>query len=117
MGKPYPSQIRYNIENPTITFRMKREEKNQIESLARKTGKSISQLVRENLLEVKNEYDEGYHHGHDNGYKKACEQWKIWFLCNVCGKRIYLEPNSDAHQVVIQYMREHGWTHSQCVTQ
>ena len=46
MVKKFPSQIKYEKNNPNITFRMKKHEKEKIGQMARKSGKSVSNLVR-----------------------------------------------------------------------
>ena len=104
--KKYPSQIKYEKNNPTITFRMKKHEKERIRLMVESSGKSISQLVRENLLQAEKNYSDAY--------EKGKEQHRIWIFCNVCGKAIYILPNSNDHKAIIEYMKENRWGHPNC---
>jgi flagellar biosynthesis/type III secretory pathway protein FliH len=89
MRKKYPSQIRYEKNNPTITFRMTKEEKERIEQMAAVTGTSVSDLVRMALFELEKEitgmyqdaYDDGFASGKQEGFKegevKGRNKWAI----------------------------------------
>ena len=48
------------------------------------------------------------------GYDQAEKDHQIWYYCNVCGKRMEMSPNDDAHKAMIGYMEEHGWGHVSC---
>ena len=50
----------------------------------------------------------------DEGYNQAKEEYQIWYYCAVCGKRIDMEPNTDAHKAMIGYMKQNGWRHESC---
>ena len=50
----------------------------------------------------------------DKGYNQAKEEHQIWYYCAVCGKRMDMEPNTDAHKAMIRFMKEHGWGHTSC---
>jgi hypothetical protein len=117
MAKPYPSQIRYNYEHPTMTIRMTRYEKQEIESLALKSGKKPSQLVRDTLLKAVKDYQNAYDQGYNNGHKRSVTDWRIWYFCNKCKKILYIQPNTEPHKAVIQYMADHGWAHQTCTKQ
>ncbi len=90
MRKLYPSQIRYEKNNPTITFRMKKQEKERIKQMAKKSGNSVSELVRIALLNLENNISEEY----NNGYLKGKNDWAIWCYCWTCKKPIFIKPNS-----------------------
>ena len=97
MRKLYPSKIRYLNENPTITFRMKKEEKKRIQQMAKASGKSVSQLVRIALLNQEGNFSEAF----DNAYNKGMNEWAIWCFCWKCKKSIHIKPNSDDHKKII----------------
>ncbi len=113
MRKKYPSQIRYEKNNPTITIRMKKAEKEKIQQLAQKAGKNISTLVRTSLLESqknfsatsKKSYDQGKQEGitigqqigYKEGYSKGSSDWAIWIECWKCRKTLFIKPNSEDH--------------------
>jgi len=71
MSKVYPPQVRYYNENPCITFRLKRDEKERIELLAERSDKSISLLVRESLLNAEKLDSESYEKGKEAGYNSS----------------------------------------------
>lgn len=100
MRKLYPSQIRYLKENPTITFRMKKKEKEKIKQMANKSGKSVSQLVRIALLDLEENFSKDY----NNAYSKGMTDWSIWCFCWKCKKSIYIKPKSDEHNKIIEKM-------------
>ena len=112
--KKYPSQIKYEENNPTITFRMKKHEKDIIREMSKKFEKSISQLVRESLLEARKEYSDAYDKGHLDGFKEGSVEWASWFYCSKCGEKIFIKPNSNVHKIIIGYMKEHHWVHAEC---
>jgi flagellar biosynthesis/type III secretory pathway protein FliH len=126
MGKKkYPAQLRYEAKNPAITFRMKKYEKEMIQEMAKKSGKSVSELVRYALLNLQKDfsesynktyndghkkgYDEGYEKGKKNGYKNGYEngtnEWAIWVPCYNCWKPLFIKPNTDDHKKTIDEMK------------
>jgi len=114
MTRLYPSQIRYYDEHPAMTFRLRKEEKEILKLLVERSGKSISQLVRETLLGAEKSNSEPYEKGFNDGYNKAALEWKVFYFCKVCGEMIYITPTSDSHEALVKYMDEHGWGHTKC---
>lgn len=55
-----------------------------------------------------------YDHGYNDGYAKGKEDHQIYYYCVVCGKPVYIAPNSNAHQAVVDLMNEKGWGHQAC---
>ena len=122
--KIFPSQRRYMDENPAITFRMKKEEKERIVQMADRSGKSVSELVRIALLDLEKnftatydkisnqEHRSGFDLGHNQGYKKGWDEgydkgridWTVWSYCYKCGKSVYIMPNSEDHTCMIDRM-------------
>ena len=116
--KIFPSQRRYMDENPAITFRMKREEKERIVQMAEMAGKSVSELVRVALLGLEEDFSEAYEKARSEGYKKgvmdAKVTYRIWFFCSVCGGVIDLLPHSNEHKAIIDYLKKERWVHQEC---
>lgn len=131
--KKFPSQIKYEENNPSISFRMKKKEKEKIRQMAKKSGISISELVRVSLLDLEKDFSEiynksnkeGYDQGRKDGFKEGIEKgntdgynngmnsWAIWINCWKCGKPFFIIPNSKEHKKVIDEMK--GWFgHDQC---
>ena len=109
MRKLYPSQIRYLKENPTITFRMKKNEQERIKQLANQSGKSVSELVRIALLDL----EENFSEDRKNSYNRGKNDWAIWCFCWKCGKPVYIEPNSYYHNEICDRMKGNV-SHFQC---
>jgi len=121
MRKKYASQLRYEKNNPTITFRMTIKEKELIQNMALRSGISVSRLVRMALLDLEMDFSEGYEPiynsgkkdgekiGYDNGYedghKKGKEEWMIWVPCCFCHQNLYIQPNTENHQRVFDEMK------------
>jgi hypothetical protein len=113
-----PARIRYEQSHPTVSCRLSRDEyallKQRLEDLG---GISFADFVKDSLglLQLKMpDIDEIEERAWDECYNQAVEDCQIWFYCAVCGKRIDMEPNTDAHKAMIGFMKEHGWGHASC---
>ena len=129
MTKKYPSQKKYEDENPAITIRLKKREKEWIREMAEKAEKSVSELVRMALLDLEKDfcdatvasYDEGfedgfnkgYEEGNTKGYEKGMNDWAIWVYCWRCRNAFYIKPNSDQYKKLIE-VTDGYMEHSQC---
>ena len=60
MRKKYPSQIKYEKNNPTITFRVKTHEYEKIKQMVWKSGKNVSELVRIALLALEKDFSTAF---------------------------------------------------------
>lgn len=67
--------------------------------------------ILENLdKRLRKRYQEGY----GKGWQEAKARYCVTYFCSVCGG--VLEVISDKEkQAIRQYMREHGWSHGNCV--
>ena len=124
MGKKkyYPSQKRYLEKNPVVSFRLKTEEKRKIEEIAEMDSMTVGDYVRNFLRGIVQErkkdielYDKGFNDGFHEGHGWGVRESQIWFYCDVCGEPIDVEPDSNSHKAIIEYMKEHGWGHARCV--
>ena len=86
--KPFPSQERYHKKKPVVSFRLTREEKRQLEEIAKLDHMSIGQYVRNFLQGVIVERTTD----------------------------IEITPNSEVHKAIIDYLGEAGWAHTSCYT-
>lgn len=120
--KKFPSQIKYEQNNPTITIRLKKYEKEKIEGMAKKAGMSISRLVKISLLNLEEKdfsvaiqkakeegiqegKNIGYQQGLSEGYKKGSYDWSIGCYCWKCGKWFAIKPNSKDHNYIVDEMK------------
>jgi hypothetical protein len=124
--KLYPSQERYNANNPSVSFRLPKEEKKKLEKIAERDGKTIGEYVRDFLkgIVVKREkeitsynrgFKDGYARGFDKGYEQGKEDWQIWFKCSECGEPCYIRPNDKAHKEILKGFVFFGWAHKSCI--
>jgi len=115
MRKKYPSQIRYEENNPTITFRVTKEEKELIERIAKLSKRSVSTLVRMKLLDLEKEITLIYNQLKADADQKAKEKYALSYPCPICGSMIIIRPNSKSHNEIKQYLKENGWAHADCI--
>jgi flagellar biosynthesis/type III secretory pathway protein FliH len=134
VGKSYPSQERYDENNPSVSFRVPKLLLEKLKTMAAREGKTPGQYVRDFLTgkveERENEasiyqagYDEGRAKGEEEGYKRGVEDGRsagreatqIWFPCSVCGKQMHVVPGSELHKEIMQYVKRAGWGHAACI--
>ena len=117
MVKKFPSKIKYEKENPAITFRMKEDEKIKIKMMAKRSGKSVSELVRMALLDLEKDFTEFYEkvssERHTRGYVEGMNKNAIWVYCYRCQKSLYIDPNSENHRKIIE-ITTGMFKHDQC---
>jgi len=113
-----PARIRYEQSHPTVSCRLSRDEyallKQRLEDLG---GISFADFVKDSLglLQLKMPATEEIRYREwEEGYNDGVEEYQIWYYCAVCGKRMDMEPNTDAHKAMIGFMKEHGWGHASC---
>ena len=113
-----PARIRYEQSHPTVSCRLSRDEyallKQRLEDLG---GISFADFVKDSLglLQLKMPATEEIRYREwEEGYNDGVEEYQIWYYCAVCGKRMDMEPNTDAHKAIIRFMKEHGWGHASC---
>ena len=96
---------------------MKKNEKEKIKQMAEKTGKSISELIRIALLGLEGDFPDAFEEMGTKEYVKGMNENAIWFFCSVCGKSINIEPNSEIHNEIINYMKNRipSWVHPECL--
>ena len=109
-----PARIRYEQSHPTVSCRLDKDThallKQRLEDLG---GVSFADFVKDSLglLQLKMPDVEEIK---GEAYDQAKKNYQIWYFCNVCGKRIDMYPNDDAHKAMIGYMKDRGWAHAKC---
>jgi hypothetical protein len=110
-----PSRIRYEKNNPVVSFRIKKVWYDEFKAFLINQGLSIGDFFRIAFEKQKDSYERFKEKWYAEGYNKAVSDWQIWFFCKICGKRIDIEPNSDPHKDLIEYMKNKGWAHTECL--
>ena len=117
-----PSRIKYEKKNPVFSIRMPQEFHDEFQTLAEELGMSRREFMAVALKKQKinykrahnQGYNKGYNIGHKAGYEKGKQDWGVQFPCKICDELAYIQPNSDCHRAVIEFLRERGWVHEEC---
>lgn len=113
-----PARIRYEQSHPTVSCRLDKDTRDLLQQrLEDLGGVSFADFVKDSLglLQLKMpDIEEIKETAWGEGYNQATEEYQIWYYCAVCGKLIYIAPNSDSHKAIIGYMEEHRWGHASC---
>jgi hypothetical protein len=52
---------------------------------------------------------------YNRGWAEAYKSYSISYPCSICGALITITPNSEVHRVIIGYLRDKGWAHTECI--
>lgn len=104
-----PSKIRYDHSHPTVSIRVDRELYDQLKDLRERSGKSLGDILREALKQQAPSTKKAY----QLGYYAAKREFAVSYKCSVCGGNLAVK-SAEEKDAVAQYMREHGWAHSEC---
>ena len=118
-----PSRIRYEKTHPVVSFRVKDEWYDAFKAFLQEQNLSIGDFFRISYEKQKANYqkahnqgfNKGYRIGYNAGYEKGKEEWGIQFPCSICGELVYIPPNSDCHQAVIEFLKSRHWAHGKCI--
>ena len=112
----YPSQVRYDEKHPTLSFRLDRDEYNELSELSKKSETPIRTLVREavGLLAKGDRYHKGHSDGYRKGYETARKKYEIQYPCARCGKMMTMRPGDEDHKAMQQFLQKEGWYHQKC---
>ena len=116
-----PSRKRYEERNPTVSARVSRELKEQLQETMEKTGKSFADVLKEGLRvqepSAKEAYDRGYKAGHKAGKISGVAEGKKFYLgnCMYCRKSLYWDIARDSDRnLLIKIINESGLHHREC---
>ena len=111
-----PSRIRYEQNNPTISFRVSREVHDKLKDHLAKRGVSFADFVKESLgVQQIQMPDVGKikQAAWNEGYRKAKATYEICLSCSECQQPISIKPNSRLHEEIIDQF-EGLWFHTTC---
>ena len=112
-----PSRVRYEENHPVMSCRLSKADHNLLKQRLEELNISFATFVKNALdrLELKmSKIKKARDEGHKQGYDQAKKEHQIWYHCDTCQERININPNSESHKAIIQYMKEHEWGHSNC---
>lgn len=105
-----PAKIKYNQTHPTVSIRVSRDLYDRLKELRLKSGKTLGDILREALGKQAPTVKQAF----DRGYKVASEKFKVIYSCSKCGKPLEV-TTPDEKKNIAQYLKEHGWSHSECL--
>ena len=111
----YPSQIRYDLENPPLTIRVTKEIRNTLNEIKKevkkKKGVKITkgELVSDALRRYSKSYRRGYDKGVEEGRDRAEALFRITVPCFVCGKPIEITKNDAIYKDIKK--KYTSWAH------
>ena len=112
------------MSNPGVTFRVTPADRKRLDDLVKRTGKTLGQILRENLgLAERDEtaaFNRGSAHGQKLGFDRGLEHgrklYAVYFYCCVCRKDdLIVMPNSNTHKAVVDLLYAKGWGHTECI--
>ena len=112
-----PSRIKYEQNNPTISFRVSREVHDKLKDHLAKRHVSFADFVKESLgVQQIQIPDVGKikQAAWNQGYRKAKATYEIYLSCGECQQPISIKPNSDIHRAIIDHL-EGLWSHTTCL--
>ena len=110
-----PSRIRYEQEHPVISARISTDLYELLKEYLASRKESLADFIRESLGVQKPLIEKIEQAAWDKAYDRAVKDYEVWYYCAGCGKKITISPNGASHKAVIEYMKEHGWGHRNCI--
>ncbi len=124
-----PSRVRYEQENPTISFRLPKELHEELRQLLRDSNRSFADLAR-GLLEAQKPdwsrahergyedgfgegWQEGLKKGYAVGYDKAKKLYRVTYKCAICGEELEIDTPKEK-SAAARYLRNDNWGHADC---
>jgi flagellar biosynthesis/type III secretory pathway protein FliH len=132
-----PSRERYEQKKPVVSIRMPKELQDDLIRFLQETGRSRVTFIRIALNQLKADHKKAFDQGYDKGYKKGYDigkkdgetlgwetgyeqgkeqgkkDWAIWGYCMICGKLLYITPNSKEHRLLVDKMKK-ALFHPEC---
>jgi hypothetical protein len=105
-----PSRIKYEKSHPTISVRVSRELYDGLKNLMKITGKSMGDVLREALDKQMPSAKKAYQSGYDAGK----DLFAVSYHCYLCGEQMTVW-SKEQKEAAAQYMKSHGWSHTECI--
>ena len=121
-GISHQAELNMKRKTPVFSIRMPQEFHDEFQTLAEELGMSRREFMAVALKKQKinykrahnQGYNKGYNIGHKAVYEKGKQDWGVQFPCKICDELAYIQPNSDCHRAVIEFLRERVWVHEEC---
>ena len=114
-----PSRIKYEKNNPPVSFRVHKDIFDRIQQTKSVGGNSFADIFMAGLgkmearaRKLEEARKQGYDQGYQKGYHEAKLKYRITCSCSICGQDIEVTHPKDK-QSVGQNLK--GWAHPECV--
>ncbi len=94
-----PAKKRYDEKHPVVSVRLPRELKEFLDN--HKENKSYAEMVKEGLENAAKLQEQ-----FEKGYEKGRRDFEIWVYCSECGRRGTVIPNSEVHEMIIEFLAD-----------
>ena len=119
--KKPPSRIKYEQNNPVISFRASRDVYDRLEEVKAIEGMSNADILKvslgiiePNVKEYGDIKQEAYAEGWKHGHRDAEMAFKLVFRCCECGQFIEVK-NKEVREAAGRLLTERGWGHADCL--
>ena len=116
-----PARQRYVKTHPTVSFRLCKADLKGIRKLAKMEGKTLSQIIKEDLIKHATSYAKAYREAHDKAkqtyreaYNRAMQIDHITVECRVCGKPLVIKSTDPEWAGVLDALRWKHFRHPEC---
>jgi flagellar biosynthesis/type III secretory pathway protein FliH len=127
MGDKPPSRRRYEEQNPTVSFRISKDKKEELDSLVKELGITKKEWLegvigddREQFNKAfddgfsagkKGGYDTGYDEGREDGREDAKDEFVITVPCSFCDEPVPVDTEERQEKVSATIAKLHtDWT-------
>jgi hypothetical protein len=118
----FPSQKTYRKNNPSITFRLKKEDKEKLYAIIKESGKPLSRWMTDFIHDKIVSYQETSKlvkriNDLEDNIKEIENEEKFTIQCSVCGKPAYVSSTyPDWETVIYPKLKEtfKTWKHKTC---
>jgi predicted transcriptional regulator len=104
-----PSKVKYDHSHPTVSIRVDKKLKDDLDELRTKGGKSLGDILREAVGKQLPIVEHAYQDGFAEGQASAA----FYFPCGKCGGLIQIISQED-RQLVAESLKECGLGHKTC---
>lgn len=111
-----PSRIRYEQNNPIVSFRIKKNLYEELKTLLKNQGNSIGDFFKVALKKQQIDYDKlaagGYDKGFEDGYEDGLGRFDV--PCKICGKPMQFDFEAEPKTAQIVKEAFRNWNHTDC---
>jgi hypothetical protein len=115
-----PSRIKYEKNNPPVSFRVRKDIFDRIQHTKSVGGNSFADIFMAGLgkmearaKKLEEARKQGYDEGYQKGFNEAKLRYRVIYKCDICGQPIEI-TSPETKEAVSKYMRENSWGYTSC---